>query len=490
MSDGLEISIGGHDEVAPRFIVERDGDGLSLSVANPLAQRFAVKRDDDALVLDALPVPTMRPTMYTIHIFTLGHEEPGYYDFVVNPRHYLSCDVLAVGGGGSGGGGLGGGGGGGGMLIERFNGIRGTNPVSVGAGGVHSGYHSASGGPSEVFGLYAAGGGGGGWSDQESDMSGGLPGGCGGGGAGWGMGLPANPYRTPGEGTQDNGVGYDELPALTGYSQYGFTVEASEESGSFYAWRAFDDANTDEADCWLMNASEGWLQVRMATPIVITGYTIATRAESADVYAPKSWTLRGSHDGETWYDLDTRSGVTWWANSNRAKSRFTFANDVAFAFYRLDITESCEPGWTAVGELELLNGRFAGGGNGGYGWREAWSSKHGGGGGGAGGDGAMADPGAHGNCSGGPGAMCNFAKTDTDLYYAGGGMGAFLLPWGGSGEPGIGGGGGVAHTGGGGNGGSDAFGGAAAGDGGSGIVIIRYAGPPKATGGTIESRAA
>jgi hypothetical protein len=116
------------------------------------------------------------------------------------------------------------------------------------------------------------------------------------------------------------------------------------------------------------------------------------------------------------------------------------------------------------------------GNNGGTGGTDSATYRSGGGGGGAGG--------AGGNAGGSPiygGVGKGSSLTGSLKYYSGGGgaSNGTASPQGGggpSGQPGsvnTGGGGGGATAGGGGNGGS-------------GIVIIRYAGAPKATGGTIK----
>jgi hypothetical protein len=110
--------------------------------------------------------------------------------------------------------------------------------------------------------------------------------------------------------------------------------------------------------------------------------------------------------------------------------------------------------------------------------------QQGGGGGGAGGPG---QPGGAGSKSGGPGLA--FSITGITTFYGGGGGGEY------GGPGGIGGGGSGSNIGqngqdgqpntGGGGGGTAGYQGEYGGGGGSGIVVVRYPGPPIATGGTV-----
>lgn len=142
------------------------------------------------------------------------------------------------------------------------------------------------------------------------------------------------------------------------------------------------------------------------------------------------------------------------------------------------------------------------GGNGtaGQGFAGGTGSFHcGGGGGGAGGLGQTTN-GSDGNSSassfpgdGGPGLSFNISGSPQ--YYAGGGGGGGFIngPFAGTGGSGVGGNGqingtqrvnAIANTGSGG-GGANGGGSANGGDGSAGVVIVRYPGPRKATGGTI-----
>ncbi len=75
-------------------------------------------------------------------------------------------------------------------------------------------------------------------------------------------------------------------------------------------------------------------------------YTI-TSASSAGA-DPTGWTLQGSNDGSTWFDLDTRTSQTWaWRQYTRP---FAIAQPGYYAQYRLVLNDASD----TVAELELL----------------------------------------------------------------------------------------------------------------------------------------
>lgn len=148
------------------------------------------------------------------------------------------------------------------------------------------------------------------------------------------------------------------------------------------------------------------------------------------------------------------------------------------------------PGLQAAGGA----GTSGQGNAGGYGLRVSTNSGSAGGGGGAGGVGANATNAAAGN--GGIGLLYDISGIPT--YYAGGGGGGGYNAVSVQGTGGLGGGGnggngnsislaGTANTGGGGGGNNAAGGNTSGGNGGSGIVIVRYYGEQRASGGTVTS---
>ena len=78
-----------------------------------------------------------------------------------------------------------------------------------------------------------------------------------------------------------------------------------------------------------------WLQVELNQPSVSNAYTLTSANDESD-RDPIDWRLEGSHDGENWNQLDSRSSEEF---SDRFMQRvFRFKNTVAYSHYRLTIT--------------------------------------------------------------------------------------------------------------------------------------------------------
>ncbi|MDI3402357.1 GH92 family glycosyl hydrolase [Streptomyces cavernicola] len=86
---------------------------------------------------------------------------------------------------------------------------------------------------------------------------------------------------------------------------------------------------------WLTFAAKGWVEYDLSEPVKVRKYALTSANDHAD-RDPKDWTLQGSADGQEWKTLDTRSGETF-AKRFETKT-YDFANDTAYAHYRLDIT--------------------------------------------------------------------------------------------------------------------------------------------------------
>ncbi|MEE6272449.1 ThuA domain-containing protein [Georgenia wangjunii] len=85
---------------------------------------------------------------------------------------------------------------------------------------------------------------------------------------------------------------------------------------------------------WLAFARTATITLELAEPAVITNYAL-TSANDFAARDPQTWTLRGSTDGETWVDLDTRSDD--FAQRFQRKT-YEFDNDEAYQHFQLDIT--------------------------------------------------------------------------------------------------------------------------------------------------------
>ncbi|GII21554.1 alpha-1 2-mannosidase [Planosporangium mesophilum] len=109
------------------------------------------------------------------------------------------------------------------------------------------------------------------------------------------------------------------------------------------------DVNTK----WLVFSNTGWVQARLSEPVAVVEYAL-TSANDAPGRDPKDWKLQGSADGQTWTDLDARSGEQF--PDRFTTRRYRIVNTTAYPFYRLNITANSGDGPTQLAEWQLSNG--------------------------------------------------------------------------------------------------------------------------------------
>ncbi|WP_394825369.1 GH92 family glycosyl hydrolase [Pendulispora albinea] len=104
---------------------------------------------------------------------------------------------------------------------------------------------------------------------------------------------------------------------------------------------------------WLAFESTGWVAYKLAAPVAIVRYALAS-ANDAPERDPKDWTFQGSHDGDTWVDLDRRTDQSF---GGRFETRqFEFTNTTAYLHYRLKITANHSGNIVQLAELQISNG--------------------------------------------------------------------------------------------------------------------------------------
>jgi hypothetical protein len=111
-------------------------------------------------------------------------------------------------------------------------------------------------------------------------------------------------------------------------AQYENTSNANETSGKLID-------NNINSKFLLFNFSTLWAQLEFATPQTTGAYTM-TSANDAPERDPKNWTLEGSDNGTDWTVLDTRTDQSF--GSRFLTVKYTFSNQVAFKFYRLNVS--------------------------------------------------------------------------------------------------------------------------------------------------------
>jgi glucose/arabinose dehydrogenase/PKD repeat protein/type 1 glutamine amidotransferase len=104
---------------------------------------------------------------------------------------------------------------------------------------------------------------------------------------------------------------------------------------------------------WLARANTAQVAYQLGADTTVTGYALTSANDFAG-RDPKDWTLQGSADGQTWTDLDRRTGQSF---AERFQTRtFEVAEPRPFRHYRLDITANAGEPLTQLADLRLFAG--------------------------------------------------------------------------------------------------------------------------------------
>lgn len=139
------------------------------------------------------------------------------------------------------------------------------------------------------------------------------------------------------------------IPVMTSNTApSGVASASSENSTSNQAWKAMDN-NKDTF--WIsVGAGSAWIQYKFSSGIVVNKYNIDNSGASAGP-TPNSWSFLGSNDGTNWTILDTQTDQANWSSSlNRS---YSFPNQAAYLYYRLNIISSLNGAQIYLGTLAL-----------------------------------------------------------------------------------------------------------------------------------------
>lgn len=137
------------------------------------------------------------------------------------------------------------------------------------------------------------------------------------------------------------------------------SVQASGEQGAYAAWKAFDKRNvTGEMGWFAGNPSvTSWLRVNFNLSIVVRRVDIVAHADYFP-YAPKTFTIEGSNDGgSNWDVLATYTNIpNWFAYERRS---FSYSCSIAYSALRINISlvenVSLGNGCASIGEMEIFD---------------------------------------------------------------------------------------------------------------------------------------
>jgi len=85
---------------------------------------------------------------------------------------------------------------------------------------------------------------------------------------------------------------------------------------------------------------------------IVNYYTITSAGDTPEM-DPKSWTLSGSDDGETWTEIDARENQAF--AERYEKKKYELENEKAYTYYRLDIKSNNGGTSTQIAEWTMLD---------------------------------------------------------------------------------------------------------------------------------------
>lgn len=108
----------------------------------------------------------------------------------------------------------------------------------------------------------------------------------------------------------------------------------------------------DPGTKWLAFQRTATITLQLEEPVAIARYSLTSANDSAE-RDPRDWTLQGSLDGQSWVDVDSRTGQTF-TERFQAKD-YDVEPGVAYAHYRLQITANGSGGLSQLAELEFFD---------------------------------------------------------------------------------------------------------------------------------------
>ena len=176
-------------------------------------------------------------------------------------------------------------------------------------------------------------------------------------------------------GTAKNEDTFGEYPpfAMSGYSEYGYTVSASSSHPNYPSHYAFNGSTvhgtsvniwitdnsrynasgvgtpTSSADTTVVDGTNQvgeWLQLELPHQLKVSYMDIAPQGQNAGTLdrAPKDGIIAGSRDGSTWETMKSWTGVTDWALDGTSGVYKTFVidtnTDKAYKYIRIIITKT------------------------------------------------------------------------------------------------------------------------------------------------------
>lgn len=128
-------------------------------------------------------------------------------------------------------------------------------------------------------------------------------------------------------------------------------VEASDEFD--VVGEVADNLLTKSWSKWLANDETAELDFTLERPAAVAAYRL-TSANDAPERDPQDWELQGSHDGDHWTTVDSRTGERF--RQRHETKEYSVASPASYAHYRLNITCNHGSDQTQLSRVQFLAG--------------------------------------------------------------------------------------------------------------------------------------
>ena len=148
------------------------------------------------------------------------------------------------------------------------------------------------------------------------------------------------------------------IPTMTSNSApSGYVASASSElvGDAYYAWKAADGVLSAGYSTWTtspVGVTTGWWQIQFPVAKVVKCYSLQTQDLAGyENRGPRDFTFLGSDNGTEWTTLDSQSGITFFRST---ANTFLINNNIAYKYYRLNVTANNGGNILAIGELRMF----------------------------------------------------------------------------------------------------------------------------------------
>jgi len=133
-----------------------------------------------------------------------------------------------------------------------------------------------------------------------------------------------------------------------------YVVSRSSVYNSTYeGWKAFNQTNTDNTDCWatVNGTTTGWLAYDTGRNTRVDYYRLASRNHTDGITSsPRDWTFEGSNNNVDWEVIDTQTEQTF---DNAEEKTYYLSSPVWYRYFRINVTANNGHSYLCIAEFSF-----------------------------------------------------------------------------------------------------------------------------------------